>query len=343
MDNEDSEKEEPQEKKIEDNVSEEKHEAHKESDVKKRESRKESGTLTDKMRENPWVATTLVLGVVVLIFIVAGFGGVTGGSIGVNDAGDMILNFVQSQTGGEGELVEVTEYEEYFYKIIILFQGQEVPLYMTKDGSFLVQGLTPLVNEAPAQNPESGDVVKSDFPESELFIMTHCPYGTQAEKGFIPAMKALGETVDAKIRYVHYFMHEPEETETPRQVCIREEQSDKFLDYLECFLEDGDYDRCLSEVNIDMGKLNECVNSGKADEYYAEDSALSEGYGVRGSPTLVINGQITSSGRDSASYLTTICSAFSDSPDECNAELLSASPSPMWGWDETGSATDAQC
>ncbi|MCK4552709.1 hypothetical protein KAT80_00710, partial [Candidatus Pacearchaeota archaeon] len=170
----------------------------------------------------------------------------------------------------------------------------------------------------------------------------HCPYGTQAEKGIIPTIKALGDTIDAKIRFVHYFMHEPEETETPRQVCIREEQPSKWYDYLGCFLEDGDSDRCLIEAKIDKAKMNKCISSGKSDEYYAEDSALSEGYGVRGSPSLVINGVMINSGRSPAGYLETICSAFNEKPEECNLELSSASPKPMWGYEE-GQDTGGQC
>ena len=87
--------------------------------------------------------------------------------------------------------------------------------------------------------------------------MTHCPYGTQAEKGLIPAMKLLGDNANIQIRFVHYFMHgEKEEQETYRQVCIREEQGAKFISYLECFLEDGDSSRCLSSVGINQAAVN---------------------------------------------------------------------------------------
>ena len=302
--------------------------------------------LTEKMRENPWILSTLVLGILTLIFLTGNFsGGMAGNIISEKDAGDVILDFVESQTSGGGELVEVNSFDDGLYEVIILYQGQEVPLYLTKNGKNLVQGVMPLEilqQKDSQEEQEPVDVPKSDKPVAELFIMTHCLYGTQAEKGIIPAIKALGDSADVKIRFVHYFMHEPEETETPIQVCIREEQPDKFLDYLGCFLEDGDSDRCLIEAKIDKTKIDKCISSGKSEEYYAEDSALSEGYGVKGSPSLVINGQIINSGRDSASYLSTICSAFNNAPEECDTELSSASPKPMWGYGE-GQDTGAQC
>ena len=137
-------------------------------------------------------------------------------------------------------------------------------------------------------------------------------------------------------------MHEPEETETPRQVCIREEQGDRFLDYLECFLGEGDYEVCLKQVGIDEAKMNNRISSGQAAEYYASDSGLSEGYGVQGSPTLVINGVIVSSGRSPAGYLGTVCSAFNSEPSECGVELSSTSPSAGFGYG-AGVDTSAQC
>jgi len=305
---------------------------------------KNSKTL-ETVRGNPWIVSTFVMGVVVLVLLFAGgglTGSITGGTIGANDAGERLLNFYES-TGAEGLILESVEKENGLYKVNFEYQGAIVPMYMTLDGK-LAGSLNPIVSaDDPSGDPTTTEVPKSDKPEVELFVMTHCPYGTQAEKGIIPAIEALGDTIDAKIRFVHYFMHEPEETETPRQVCIREEQPDKWYAYLKCFLEDGDAERCLTEVGVDKSKVESCMVDGVADGYYDEDSKLSEGYGVGGSPTLVINGVAANYGRDSQSYLDGICSAFNDAPEECELELSSISPSPMWGWEETGSETDAQC
>ena len=65
------------------------------------------------------------------------------------------------------------------------------------------------------------------------------------------------------------------------------------------------------------------------------DKEANEKYGVKGSPTLVINGETISSGRDSNSYLKVICSAFNIAPEECNTEFEAGTPSPGFGFDET--------
>lgn len=319
--------------------------------------------LLGKMRDNPWVVSTIVLGLIVMIFLVTSLSNITGNTItgkatgidlvSAEEASASVLELAQGSLGDSVEVLGVNK-TSGLYEVILSVEGQELPVYVTLDGKNLVNGLTPLgilLEQMEAQNnvPQntntpSSDVPKSDKPVVELFVMTHCPYGTQAEKGMIPALEALGDEINGKIRFVHYFMHEPEETETPIQVCIREEQSEKFLPYLKCFLEDGDSDRCLTEAGVDQNKLDTCISSGKADEYYAEDSALSEQYGVRGSPTLVINGVQAQSGRDSVSYLNAACDAFNTAPGICDtAEVSNASPSPGFGWDGTGSDTDAQC
>jgi len=289
--------------------------------------------LLETIRGNPWVVSTFVLGAVVLVLLFAS-GGITGNVIGEKDAGEIIIELAQGQIP-DIEIVNV-EKENGLYKIDYASSQGASYVYLTLDGKNIANPLAPTNEE-----PTSQDIPKLDKPIVELFIMTHCPYGTQAEKGFIPAIETLGNTIDAKIRFVHYFMHEPEETETPRQLCIREEQPEKYYVYLKEFLVEGDSEASLVMAGIDRTKLDSCLAE-NADKYYADDSALSEGYGVGGSPTLVVNGVIADSGRDSQSYLNTICSAFNDAPSECELELSSTSPSPMWGWEE-GTDTGAQC
>src|SRR3989339_695141 len=268
---------------------------------------KSKGNLTDKFRENPWMLSTIVLSVLVIILLAGNLkmtGGtiMTGSTISDLDAGQKIIDFANSQTGGGVELVSSKLLENGLYEVTVSYNGNNIPLYLTGDGTSLV-------------------------------------------KGFIPAMKTLSSVADVKIRFVHYFMHgEKEETETPIQVCIREEQGDKYLDYLECFLEDSDSPRCVLKTKINDAKVKECISSGRAKEYYAEDSKLSQAYGVQGSPTLIINGVQSNAGRDSASYLEGICTAFNNAPSVCSTQLSSSAPSPGFGYTATSaSASSAQC
>ncbi len=309
------------------------------------ETHRKKKNVTEKLRTNPWIISTFILGILAIILIVESVsGGILGKTISQDRAAELVLGFVESQVGTAPGLVSVSS-ESGLHKVTVLYQGSEIPLYVTKDGKNLVQGVLPFsALESQEQTQTTEDIPQADKPKVELFVMTHCPYGTQAEKGFIPAILEFGNEIDASIKFVHYFLHDPEEAETPRQVCIREEQSDKFNPYLKCFLEDGDSDRCILETGVDKSKVQECIDSGRAEGYYEVDSALSQSYGVGGSPTLVVNGQIVSSGRDAASYADTICQAFNIPPELCGSlDLDSTSPSPGFGYGTSTGIANAQC
>ncbi|MFA5359712.1 MAG: thioredoxin domain-containing protein [Patescibacteria group bacterium] len=238
------------------------------------------------------------------------------------------------------------------YNIVLTVGGKDYTSYMTKDGAkFFESGIdmAKFAEENKAQQTASTDsaqptnVPKSDKPKVELFVMTECPYGLQAEKGILPAFAALGNKIDASIRFVHYFMHgDKEEQETYNQICIRDEQAAKYDSYLNCYVIQGDNAKCVAQAGIDKAKMDSCVAS-KAKDIYKADSALSNQYGVEGSPTLIINGAQSSAGRDAASYLAGICAAFNTAPAECSKQLSSATPSASFGAGEDSSDSEASC
>jgi hypothetical protein len=336
---------------------------------------KKNISLTKKVRDNPWVISTFVLGILVLIMLVSSFSpSVTGKIVSQEVASENVLNFLNSQTGGGVEFVSSEPVKDSkLYEIIVSYNGQEIPVYVTNDGEYYVQSISKLngdfdssANTGSSQS-DSQNIPKSDVPVVELFVMGHCPYGTQAEKGFLPVMNLLGGKIDSSIRFVYYAMHPSygEVEEQLNQYCIQKEQEDKFNGYLECFLEEGDGEGCLEKMQIDISKLDSCYDS--ADKEFSVisnlddesswlngryplfnvDKDLNEQYGVAGSPTLVINGVQVSSGRSPAAYLEVICSSFSEGnvPEECGTDLPSDSYSPGFGWTlSTGVSTEgAQC
>ena len=283
-------------------------------------------------------------------------------------AGEFInANLVQA--GTKVDIKEITE-EGGLYKIVVNVGGQDFDSYLTKDGAkFFPQVLD--MNAAATEtdtsdttSPGSEVATKSDKPTVELFVMSHCPYGTQIEKGILPAVEALGDKIDFTLKFCDYAMHgEKELNEELKQYCIQKEQTDKLNGYLKCFLEAGDSDSCITKIGVDKAKLDACVSATdkeyKITEKFNDQSTWSGGqypvfdiykaendaYGVQGSPTLVINGAQVTSERDSASLLATICSAFNTAPEECSKSLPSTAPSPGFGSGTAASSsnTGAAC
>ncbi|MFW6230863.1 MAG: hypothetical protein ACOC32_02460, partial [Nanoarchaeota archaeon] len=216
--------------------------------------------------------------------------------------------------------------------------------------------------EAQAQQQQQvQEIPKAEVPEVELFVMSHCPYGTQIEKGILPVLDLFGDKIDFELKFVNYVMHgEKEIKEQMLQYCVQKDYPAQLMNYLTCFLEDGDTERCLDETELDREVLDSCIEDAEEEfgvmKDFADQSTWmgqfprfsihqeeNQLYGVRGSPTLVINQETVSSERSPAAIQEVICSAFEDAPEECDTALSTATPGPGFGLDSTGSATTAQC
>lgn len=245
--------------------------------------------------------------------------------------------------------------------------------YISTDGELLfpeaieMEKVEEADNQAAADQRASQQASLENLPKQEkadvkLFVMSFCPFGLQAQKALLPAFDLLRDQADIKVHFVNYIMHDKKEIdENLRQYCIQEQEPEKYISYLSCFVEDGDFEKCLSQVNINQSRLNTCLT--QTDEEYGiyaayedkeswlsgryplfkVDDELNKQYGVGGSPTLVINDQIVSPNRTSEDYKQAICLGFETMPDQCAQTLSTKSPTPGLGLGETDSTSDAQC
>ena len=288
-------------------------------------------------------------------------------ALSIDQAQTKALDFIKNKLVSpdfkdQVKLKDIVE-EDNMYKLTISLGGQEVISYLTKDGEkFFPQAFS---IEPEKESQKQSDVIVSqqqDVPDIELFVMSYCPYGTQIEKGILPVVKLLGDKINFDLKFCDYAMHgEKELKEELNQYCINQEQPEKLNDYLSCFLEAGDSTQCLSKNEIDTKKITACVTD--ADKKYKVTvnfkdkktwngnyptfnvyQADNQKYDVKGSPTLVINGQvIQNAGRDSESLLKTICSAFKQTPKECETQLSTDAPSPGFGYQTVQGSSTANC
>ncbi len=274
------------------------------------------------------------------------------------------VDFIKNNLVQPGTDVQVTKMEKEgsVYKLTLSVNKQEIPVYVSEDGSkFFPQAFEmdkKEENVAPQQQKVEAEAsVKSDKPTVELFVMSQCPYGVQAEKGIIPAIQKLGSKIDFKLKFVDYILHGKKEfDENLFQYCIQKEQPSKLIDYLNCYAKSGDSGSCVVSAKIDKSKTNSCVsttdknlkltdafNSGGQTPPFAVDKDENEKYGVQGSPTLVINGNAVSAGRDSASMLKAICTGFKNQPEECKANLSSTAPAAGFGEGNAANQGSGSC
>ena len=285
----------------------------------------------------------------------------------INEIKGLLEDFYYVNTQGQKAAYTFKDYEDKGYFTILTFTGPtgDVQVPVTNDYKYIFQGVIDVdqmrtqVDIAKTQldnqlKPE--EMPTSERPEVELYVMSYCPYGLQAEKALLPVVDLLGDKADIKIKFVYYAMHgEKEVRENLRQYCIQRDHSDKYWDYLECFVDKDDYQECLNEAGLSEEEVQGCMD--EVDEEYNISGLLNDQstwlsgrfpqfpidaednqrYGIQGSPSLVINGhKLANAPRSPEAMKEAICEAFSEQPEECQEKLSEETMPYGFGYEGTG-------
>jgi len=214
--------------------------------------------------------------------------------------------------------------------------------------------------QAAQQTPPPPTVPKTAKPDVKLFIMSYCPYGLQMQKAFVQAQELLGGKANMQVHWVNYAMHGYKEVQdNVHEYCIQKDQPDKFIAFEKCFVEKTDYAACAAATGVDTAKVQTCYDatdtqfgiqaayddksswlSGRYPKFGIDD-ALNQQYGVRGSPTMVINGKQVSVARSAEAVKQAICNAFTTPPKECQTTLNTNQEQPGPGPIGSGTTTGA--
>lgn len=290
-----------------------------------------------------------------------------------------VTKYVEKSVGGNSDFTVASPREaedrEGLYELEIKIRGQKFASYVTKDGELLfpqainlndfLASLKKAETNKKAASDSAGtpEVQKVERPDVKLFVMSYCPYGLQAEKGILPAWNLLKGKADIGIYFVDYAMHEKKELdENLRQYCLQEREPDRYLSYLDCFTQSGKSGSCLKQVGANRSRISSCVEEmdnkfGVSEGYenkqewmngkyppFEVHADLNEKYGVRGSPTLVVNGsKLNLSDRSPEGFKKVICKAFTEQPEQCGRTLSGKTPSPGLGGGTTSSGSGGGC
>lgn len=306
-------------------------------------SNQKKSNITKQLRQNPWILSTLVLGIVVLILLTGTIfkGGITGNAVSETTAGNNLVEYLNTIANSEITLVSVEE-DQGMYLVTVGFEGDEIPVYVTKDGEFYTTSLLPIISSMDSTDkPE--ELPKSDKPLAELFIWSYCPYGVQALTPFAEVASLLKNYADFSV-VLYYDGHGDFETQQNKiQACIQKLDKEKYWDYASIFEDEiyGAYTDCYYDENCQWGVSNNldlsatlmkslgidsdavmsCVES-QGEELLSDASARAKEVGVTGSPSLVINDfKASPSSRTAEAFKNSICSAFNSEPNACETEL----------------------
>ena len=149
-------------------------------------------------------------------------------------------------------------------------------------------------------------IARMGKPTLELFVMSYCPFGVQAEEKIIPIVKEFGDKIDFKLRFIAQEKERislnditpftslhgyPEVAENIRQLLIAKEYPDKYLDYILCRGKklDKSWESCAEKLGIDVAKIQRLFDSPGAEQMFRENIKRAEELGIRASPTILVD------------------------------------------------------
>lgn len=283
--------------------------------------------------------------------------------LSIQQAAEKAISYVDQSLASQGAtntatLTGATDTESNVYQISFKISEQEYDAWVSKDGKYLFPAAYDLTeNLNNASNSESNtstdesqeatceSLKKTDRPLLEAFVVSKCPYGLQMQRVLYEIVKNLPSLAEnIKVEYIGAIennkitsMHgDAEAQENLRQICIREEQADKYWDYVGCYIKKGETDNCLTSTNVNKTKLNTCMtDTTKGLEYAKADFVSQNKYNISGSPTLITNEEnlnkpnkpieFVFGGRTAEAVKTLICCEFKEELSVCSQSLTTDS------------------
>lgn len=318
------------------------------------EGARSSGPSPGRARLDPVIAVVAgaILVVCVILFVTTYQGSASASAVPVDACGERTLAYVNGNLVSAGTAATLVSADEThgIYRVTVSYQGNSIPLYTTRDCDLLFMEsrdmtAAPAASATVAPSP-AATPVKTERPVVELYVMSFCPYGKQAETAMKPVADLLGAKADIRVLYIAKVggttadsvqsLHGPVEAqEDLRQACIAKYFPGKFWAYVSgfnsaCFALSGNASlaagcsrNLTASLGIGQAKIDACSAGSEGIALLSADEAAAAGNRATASPTLLINGVRYSGARAPEAYKQAICGSFTTPPPECQTALSS--------------------
>lgn len=178
-----------------------------------------------------------------------------------------------------------------------------------------------VIPEGQARAVNAGAVVV------ELFVMSQCPYGVQAEAAFKEPMAKLGADLDLRIEFIGDVqpggnlssMHGAKEVRGDIVQACAIKHSPAWFDLIECQNEnprevDTNWEGCAAKVGISKDVIGACADGEEGKGLVQASFERASKKGVSGSPTIFIGGKPYEGGRRASDLMRAICAAHEGEP-----------------------------
>lgn len=318
-----------------------------------------------------WIVSTVILAIALVAFVAGS--GITGNFLAGSQAtatGDRAIAYINENllsNGMTAKMINITE-SNGLWLMAFTVAGNNYTAYISKDGQLLLPQAIPI--EQKKTSSLSFDAPDAEKPLTELFVMSFCPYGIEAEKAMQPVVNLLGSAATIEPHFIiqvldktnaermlkgtgytlaekflslgdKYLLslHGPNEAaEDVRQAVILKNYGQqtfwKYVSYVNANCSLSDINTCWKSAASAAGLSVSAIESKMATDGLAAmiaDQALADKYKVSGSPTTIINGAHYSGGRTPESFKNAVCSGFETAPESCSQTLNDTQTSPSGG------------
>lgn len=288
------------------------------------------------MRNNPWMPAAIALAVVLILVLIfkGGGGGATGNVVSGDTAGNNLIGFINSQGQGTAELSSIEE-KDGFYEATVNYNGQDIPVFVTLDGKYLISSKIPLAGGAAdasdtgTATAEPVDVQIGDSPSEGNkdalvtiveFTDFQCPYCgkyytetySQIKENYIDTGKVFYAVKNFPLSF-----HENAQKAAEAALCVKDQKGDagyfKMHDKLfsnQDSLSIDNYKKWAREIGAVGSKFDTCLDSGQFADAVKQDLAYGQSIGVQGTPAFFINGVLLSGAQPYSNFQSAIEAAL---------------------------------
>jgi protein-disulfide isomerase len=166
----------------------------------------------------------------------------------------------------------------------------------------------------------------------ELYVMSKCPFGVQAEQGLKPVLDEIGDRIDLHIDFIANeegggfgSLHgEPEVKGDIQQLCAMKlyPEMKRWIAFQDCVnkkwqqIPEG-WESCAEQNGMDKGRLQSCIDGSQGKDLLRESAGRAKKANAQGSPTIVLAGEPYNGGRSKSDYMRALCEKLSPKPDSC--------------------------
>lgn len=279
-----------------------------------------------KLRDNPWIVSTIVLGLILILIAAFSISSRGSGDVVSSDvAAQNLVSFIEGQSTdplvkGNVEVVSIKQ-DGSLYQVTLNYQGQQIPVFVSSDGRYLLTDVIPLDsklgnirNNSTGENmePVNVELGESPFKGDENSTVTivefsdfQCPFCGKfytdslalIEKNYIDTGKVKLVYKDFPLSNIHPQAQKAAEAAR----CVGSQLGDKgyFEMHNKLFenqesLSIENYKKWARGLKVNGAKFDKCLDDGEFASAVKADFDYGTQLGVTGTPAFFINGKIIS-------------------------------------------------